>query len=78
MIAYYNPAGTTTASPGSNHNRSGGWVAGGPDWCNAQIRLDVATASLQTTCQDNGFLSLKFTNGAWPFAESSTPPGLQN
>ena len=77
-IAYYNPAGTTTASPGSNHNRSGGWVAGGPDWCNAQIRLDAATASLQTTCQDNGFLSLKFTNGAWPFPESSTPPGLQN
>ena len=77
-IAYYNPAGTTTASPGSNHNRSGGWGAGGPDWCNAQIRLDAATASLQTTCQDNGFLSLKFTNGAWPFPESSTPAGLQN
>jgi len=77
-IAYYNPAGTTDASPGSNHLRTGGWVAGGPDWCNAQVRLDVATASLQTTCQDNGFLSLKFTNGVWPFPTSTTPVGLQN
>jgi hypothetical protein len=77
-IAYFNPPGTTISSPGSNHLRAGGWVAGGPDWCNSQVRLDVATASLQTTCQDNGFLSLKFTNGVWPFPESSTPAGLQN
>jgi hypothetical protein len=77
-IAYYNPAGTTTSSPGSNHFARGQWVAGGPDWCNAQIRLDAATASLQTTCQDNGFLALKFTNGVWPFPESSTPAGEQN
>jgi len=77
-IAYYNPPGATVASPGSNHLRAGGWVAGGPDWCTAQIKLDAATATLQTMCQDNGFLALKFTNGAWPFPESSTPPGLQN
>ena len=77
-IAYYNPAGTTVASPGSNHLRTGGWVAGGPDWCTAQVRLDAATGTLQTTCQDNGFLTLKFTNGVWPFPTSSTPPGLQN
>ncbi len=77
-IAYYNPAGTTTSSSGSNHLRAGGWVAGGADWCTAQVRLDVATASLQTTCQDNGFLSLKFTNNVWPFPTSTTPPGLQN
>ncbi len=77
-IAYFNPPGTTTSMPASNHNRAGGWVAGGPDWCNAQIRLDAATASLQTTCQDNGFLSLKFENGVWPFPTSTTPPGLQN
>lgn len=75
-IAYFNPAGTTTASAGSNHGTQ--WVAGGPDWCNAQVRLDASTASLQTTCQDNGFLSLKFTNGVWPFPESKTPPGMQN
>ncbi len=79
-IAYYNPPGTTTGSPGSNHfaRVPAQWVAGGPDWCNAQVRLDAATASLQTTCQDNGFLSLRFTNGVWPFPESTTPPGLQN
>ena len=76
-IAYYNPPSLTVASPGANHFvRS--WVAGGPDWCSAQVRLDAATASLQTTCQDQGFLSLKFTNGVWPFPTSTTPPGLQN
>ncbi len=77
-IAYYNPAGVTTASPGSNHVRAGGWVAGGPDWCSAQLHLDAAKGTLWTTCQDNGVLVLKFTNGAWPFPESSTPPGQQN
>jgi hypothetical protein len=77
-IAYYNPPGATTASPGSNHVRAGGWVAGGPDWCSAQVHLDAATGSLQTTCQDNGFISLKFTNGVWPFPETTTPPGQQN
>jgi hypothetical protein len=80
-IAYFNPPGATVKSNGSNHAAffaTGGWVAGGPDWCSAQIRLDAATASLQTTCQDNGFLSLKFTNGVWPFPETTTPPGLQN
>ena len=77
-IAYYNPAGTTTMSPGSNHNRNGGWVAGGPDWCTAQVRLDAQAGTLQTMCQDNGFLTLKFTNGVWPFQGTSTPPGMGN
>jgi hypothetical protein len=75
-IAYYNPAGTTTPSPASNHGAQ--WVAGGPDWCNSQVHLDAATASLQTTCQDNGFLSLKFTNGVWPFPTTTTPAGQNN
>jgi hypothetical protein len=75
-IAYYNPAGTLTASAGSNHGAQ--WVSGGPDWCNAQVHLDAATASLQTTCQDNGFLSLKFENGVWPFPTTTTPPGASN
>lgn len=75
-IAYYNPAGTTTNSPGSNHGAQ--WRAGGPDWCNAQVHLDAKTGSLQTTCQDNGFLALKFTHGVWPFRDSHTPPGEQN
>jgi hypothetical protein len=77
-IAYYNPAGVTTASPGSNHVRAGGWVAGGPDWCSAQVHLDATKGTLWTTCQDNGLLMLKFTNNVWPFPESSTPPGQQN
>jgi hypothetical protein len=77
-IAYYNPAGVTVASPGSNHPRAGGWVAGGPDWCSAQVHLDAQKGTLWTTCQDNGLLMLKFTNGAWPFPTSSTPPGQQN
>jgi hypothetical protein len=78
-IAYYNPAGVTTASPGSNHIFfPGGWVAGGPDWCSAQVHLDASNGTVWTTCQDNGLLMLKFTNNVWPFPESSTPPGQQN
>ncbi len=80
-IAYYNPAGVATASPGSNHAQFGGTDAvgnGKPDWCSAQVHLDAPSASLWTTCQDNGVLVLKFTNGAWPFPESSTPAGMQN
>jgi hypothetical protein len=33
------------------------------------MRFDPRTATLMTTCQDNGFLVLAFTNGAWPFAK---------
>src|SRR6185503_1526692 len=77
-IAYYNPAGTTTQSNGSNHLLSNNWIAGGPDWCSAQVHLDADLGTLWTTCQDNGLLSLKFTHNAWPFAEARTPPGRQN
>jgi hypothetical protein len=79
-IAYYNPAGTTTPSAGANHYRTGGWLTqpGGPDWCNAQVHMDAEQGTLWTTCQDNGLLSLKFTHNAWPFAESTSPPGMQN
>jgi hypothetical protein len=82
-IAYYNPPGVTTPSYGSNHFNpnstiKSGTAAGGPDWCNAQIHLDAEAGTLQTTCQDNGFLSLKFEHHVWPFPESSTPPGKQN
>ncbi len=77
-IAYFNPAGATTPSPGSNHNVGGNFHPGGPDWCSAQVHLDSAQGTLWTTCQDNGLLSLKFTNDVWPFPESSTPPGEQN
>ena len=77
-IAYFNPAGVTTPSPGSNHTASRGWVAGGPDWCTAQVWLDAPTGTLKTMCQDNGYLTLRFKNKVWPFPESTTPPGMQN
>jgi hypothetical protein len=77
-IAYYNPAGTTTPSPGSNHTTTNQWVAGGADWCSAQLHLDAQKGTLWSTCQDNGLVVLKFTNGVWPFPTSSTPPGQQN
>jgi len=77
-IAYYNPAGTTTPSPGSNHLQFGNYVPGGPDWCSAQVHLNADNGTLWTTCQDNGVLVLKFTNGAWPFPQSKTPAGEQN
>jgi hypothetical protein len=75
-IAYYNPPAVTAPSPGSQNNRA--VAAGRPDHCTAQVRLDAPTGMLYTTCQDNGFLALKFTNGVWPFTESSTPAGQQN
>jgi hypothetical protein len=77
-IAYYNPAGTTTVSSGSNHPLGNNWRSGGPDWCSAQVHLDAKEGTLWTTCQDNGVLTLKFRKGVWPFPESSTPPGAQN
>jgi hypothetical protein len=77
-IAYYNPAGTTTSSSGSNHTFGANWRPGGPDWCSAQAHLDAKRGTVWTTCQDNGVLALKFRKGVWPFPESSTPPGQQN
>ena len=77
-IAYYNPPGTTTPTAGSNHNRPGGWVSGGPDWCAAQVHLDADRGLLWTTCQDNGVVVLKFRKDVWPFDETRTPPGEQN
>jgi hypothetical protein len=80
-IAYYNPAGTMTPSPGSNHIGplvANNWVSGGPDWCSAQAHLDASEGVLWTTCQDNGLVVLKFENDVWPFPTSRTPPGQQN
>jgi hypothetical protein len=64
-IAYFVPPSVSTPSPGSLNNNSA--ANGRPDHCSAQLRFDPRTATLMTTCQDNGFLVLKFTNGAWPF-----------
>jgi hypothetical protein len=70
-IAYFVPPSVTAPSPGSWHNRVA--ATGRPDHCSAQIRLDAATATLMTTCQDNGFLALKFASGVWPFSIATTP-----
>jgi hypothetical protein len=78
-IAYFNPPATPDVSPGSNHvTQRATQQPGGPDWCSAQVHMDVSQGTLWTTCQDNGLLSLKFTHNAWPFADSTTPPGMQN
>ena len=43
--------------PGLQSRTAGGWIAGGPDWCAAQVHLDAEQGTLWTTCQDNGVLS---------------------
>jgi len=50
---------------------------GTPKWCAAPPVLDVKTSSVYSWCADTGVVALKFTNGVWPFPESSTPPGKQ-
>jgi hypothetical protein len=84
-IAYFNPAGATTLSGGSDHTLAytgistlNNFVPGGPDWCTAQVHLDAESGTLWTTCQDSGLLMLKFERGVWPFEDSTTPPGQQN
>jgi hypothetical protein len=64
-IAYFVPPAVTSPSPGSFNNAT--TASGRPDHCSAQLRFDARMASLMTTCRDNGFLALRFTNGAWPF-----------
>jgi hypothetical protein len=78
-IAYFNPPAVTSVSPGSQHANTAA-VADGkhPDHCSAQIRLDARAGTLQTSCQDNGFLLLKFREDVWPFEDSSTPQGKGN
>jgi hypothetical protein len=75
-IAYFVPASVTTPSPGSQNTRA--TANGRPDHCSAQISLDAPAASLMTTCQDSGFLALKFTHGVWPFPNSRTARNQQN
>jgi hypothetical protein len=82
-IAYFNPPaqiGQNDRLRGSEHAHgyiaSTGALGGTPgeppnlsaDWCSAYVRLIPERGELWTTCQDNGFLVLRFTNGVWPFA----------
>ena len=78
-IAYYNPAGTTTRSVRAPTTPLA--AAGEPADPTGARRRCISmpiSGTLWTTCQDNGLLMLKFTNGAWPFPQSKTPPGEQN
>ncbi|MBH2008561.1 MAG: hypothetical protein I8H71_02555 [Xanthomonadaceae bacterium] len=71
-IAYYVPP----AKPGGAVNVYAP-PQDAPKWCAAPAILDVKTSSVYSWCADTGIVALKFTNGAWPFPESSTPSGKQ-
>lgn len=75
-IAYYNPpaqVGKGGDLPSSEHANGAQALTSPPnltaDWCSAQVRLIPERGELWTTCQDNGFMVLRFTNGVWPFAD---------
>jgi hypothetical protein len=74
-IAYFNPPAQATKHGtlnGSEHD--GGSTNSQPpndttDWCTSQIRFYTAlngTHELWAQCQDNGFMTLKFTNHSYP------------
>lgn len=76
-IAYYNPpaqVGKKAQLTGSEHQN--GLLASqtatdtSADWCSSQPRFVKERGELWATCQDNGFMVLKFTNDAWPISES--------
>ncbi|HUS24261.1 MAG TPA: hypothetical protein VM369_04885 [Candidatus Binatia bacterium] len=60
-IAYYIP-------PAKTEDRAGSQTAAADraDKCTAQVRFVAERGELWTTCQNNGFLVLRFTNGVWP------------
>jgi hypothetical protein len=77
-IAYFNPpaqVGKAAQLQGSQHATGNGTADNNAaltaDWCSAAVRFVKERGELWTTCQDNGFMILKFTNGVWPFAPGS-------
>jgi LPXTG-motif cell wall-anchored protein len=74
-VAYFNPpaqVGKAEQLAGSEH--ASGIIAEedlSADWCSSPPRF-VAPDQLWVTCQDNGFMVLRFTNGAYPLA--AAPP----
>jgi hypothetical protein len=65
-IAYFNPpaqVGKANRLPGSNHAHEDPRLR--TDWCSSPPRF-VAPNQLWVTCQDNGFMVLRFTNAAYP------------
>jgi hypothetical protein len=75
-IAYFNPRAQiekTRELPGSHHDSALGASGGllNADWCSAAARFVPERGELWTTCQDNGFMIFRFTNGTWPFASGT-------
>lgn len=75
-IAYFNPPaqlGKQSELAGSQHASGDIGGSGGAnmtaDWCSAQMRFVPEKSEVWTTCQDNGFMVLKITNGVWPFQD---------
>jgi hypothetical protein len=74
-IAYFNPPAQSDKIadlPGSEHpafTTSADNVPLSADWCSSPPRF--VGDQLWVICQDNGFMALRFTNGAWPFPESA-------
>jgi hypothetical protein len=82
-IAYYNPPAQVSKHGtlnGSEHD--GGSTNSQPpndstDWCTSQIRFFTAadgTHYLWAQCQDNGFMTLRFTNAAYPLGPAVSVP----
>lgn len=66
-IAYFNPpaqVGKALALPSSEHAASGLGGALTTDWCSSPPRF--VGRQLWVTCQDNGFMVLRFTHGSYP------------
>ena len=82
-IAYFNPPAQSDKKAqlrGSEHaanpaNSSADLTA---DWCSAQVRFVPERRQLWTTCQDNGLLIFKFTNGVWPFGQHRRQAGPES
>jgi hypothetical protein len=72
-VAYFVPPAVDVPVPASVNNNAA--ARGRLDHCSARARFDARSKTMMTTCQDNGFLVLKFANAAWPPADrrASTP-----
>lgn len=75
-IAYFVPPSVTSPSPGSLNNQT--VASGRPDHCSAQARFDAKDRTLMTTCQDNGFLVMKFAEGVWPLPHAARSARPEN
>lgn len=69
-VAYYNPPAQphkVAQLTGSEHANAPGGEDMRTDWCSSPPRF-VGNDQLWVTCQDNGFMVLRFTNGAYPIS----------